>query len=64
MQHTQFTVWCDAPSCSAMYRSEWDIPRAEVRKLLAKRGWTVNVGDGPIVTRGDFCPDHKPEATP
>jgi hypothetical protein len=60
-QHYQFTIWCDQPSCGATYRSEWDIARAAVRKLLAKRGWTHVRTDSGRNFGKDFCPEHKPE---
>jgi hypothetical protein len=63
IQHSQFTVCCNAPSCGATYRSEWDVSRAAVRRMLARRGWThIRTGCGPKADR-DFCPDHKAVAS-
>jgi hypothetical protein len=58
-RHQQFTIWCDQPSCGATYRSEWDVPRAAVRKLLGKRGWTHLPSEIRPLDQ-DFCPEHKP----
>lgn len=63
VQHYQFTIWCNGPSCPATYVSEWDVARAAVRRLLAKRGWTHVRGDMGRKHDADYCPQHKLDAT-
>lgn len=55
--HTSWTVHCDGPGCHRQVTGE-DEARAKVRKTLAKRGWKVGIGAGPIRGREDFCPEH------
>ena len=61
--HTYWQVHCNAPSCGAQDTSEMGASRAQFRKYLARRGWTVKVGDGPLPQRKDYCPGHNPDGS-
>lgn len=54
---TDWTLRCDHSGCRASILGENE-SRASVRREASKRGWVVNVGDGPRSTRRDYCPEH------
>lgn len=59
--YCEYALTCDHDGCRTAYGPFGvERTRAHLRKLAARDGWTVNVGDGPLPDREDFCPDHKP----
>lgn len=61
-------VYDDGQACMAVGNSDSldlrDVNATEVRAILRRRGWTVNLPNPDAdsrVRRLDFCPDHKPE---
>lgn len=62
--HTDWTVICDYPDCTAQERTDTlnfsmhKSTATNVRKVLKRRGWAVAVFIG-RERRADFCPAHK-----
>ena len=63
--HTGWTVICNQGNCGAQDRTDTlglrDGTAADVRRILKRRGWAVNIPNpspGGRPKRLDFCPEH------
>ncbi|HUC26804.1 MAG TPA: hypothetical protein VMA73_29240 [Streptosporangiaceae bacterium] len=60
--HSYWTVTCDGPGCLEQASTDvWELatPR-ELRRVLQRDGWSVNVKVPGQRQRQDFCPAHPP----
>jgi hypothetical protein len=63
VSYTDFRLWCDVTLCMNRF-GPMEKPRAQVRELAVRAGWThVRSGLGRKYDR-DLCPAHRPEAKP
>jgi len=62
VSHRYWTVTCDGPGCLEQVSTDvWELatPR-ELRSVLSRDGWAVNVKLPGQWQRQDFCPAHLP----
>ncbi|HXB48977.1 MAG TPA: hypothetical protein VNW50_14545 [Streptosporangiaceae bacterium] len=62
ISHSYWTVTCDGPGCLEQGSTDvWELgTRKELRRLLRRDGWEVNVKVPRQRQRQDFCPAHSP----
>jgi hypothetical protein len=63
LEYREYTLTCDYEGgCSAQFGPlNREMPRAQLRKLAAKSGWTHVRGELGSKYDDDFCPAHKPQ---
>jgi hypothetical protein len=62
VSHRYWTVTCDGPGCLEQASTDvWELatPR-DLRSVLSRDGWAVNVKVPGQRQRQDFCPAHLP----
>ncbi|HEY2077150.1 MAG TPA: hypothetical protein VGH53_12530 [Streptosporangiaceae bacterium] len=62
VSHSYWTVTCDGPGCLEQASTDvWELgTRRELRRVLRRDGWEVNVKVPGQRQRQDFCPEHSP----